>query len=86
MPVYVEQHYCSEHVTTHWQEVKDILCGADTRVICHGADYGPYETAKTFVKARGRGFLIYKRKKLFTNLPIIVPPSAEPRRELVVDF
>jgi len=86
MPVYVERHYCSEHVTEHWMEVIDILCGADTRLVCRGVDYGPYETAKTFVKARGRGFLIYKRKNLFTDLPILTPPSVDVKRDLQVDF
>lgn len=83
--VYVEQHYCEEHTQEHWVEVITVHCGADTRHICHGIDYGPFESAKTIVKASGRGFKIYKRKKAFTDLPIKVLP-AMPKRELVVDF
>ena len=80
MPMYVEMHYCNEHTYDHWQEVT-----RTGKVICRGESVSPLDTTKTYSKHSGRGYKIYKAKKI--GMPLSKDRDREIHiSQLQVDF
>lgn len=80
MAMYIELRYCDIHVHEHWQEVD-----RNNRTICRGLDVTPSDTEKTFAKRSGKGYKIYKIKKI--GLPVNKEPDRDVHiSQLQVDF
>lgn len=80
MPIYVELRYCPEHTYEHWQEVT-----RNEQVICRGEKLSPHDTAKTYSKRSGRGYKIYKARKI--GMPVTKERDKEIHiSQLQVDF
>lgn len=80
MPMYIEKRWCDKHVCDHWQEVT-----RNNKTICRGEEISPTDTEKTYSRRSGRGFKIYKMRKI--GLPVTSEiDRSEHISQLQVDF
>lgn len=82
-PIYVELVECEQCLKKHFVEVWRARDGT-WKQKCHGPDLA-LETEKTFAKRSGKGFKIYKTKKIGLPTAAIVDRDTH-IKELQIDF